>query len=182
MSLNQTFKISGSGLQNIVNTVRFQIGNAATFIADKMVMRMGIRVKMIHTVSDAQPGNLTQIGKQCQITVNSSKTDVGKFCSYIAVYYICRRMVVSGHQEIFDGFPLTAVFQHTYRLLSLKTITVTVTIAEHMISVNMFIFFLEIYFSVLIYSFLFYGRITLTEKIARWRGVFLSFFTGKESI
>ena len=25
MSLNQTFKISGSGLQNIVNTVRFQL-------------------------------------------------------------------------------------------------------------------------------------------------------------
>ena len=94
------------------NSLCFQIGHTAAFITDKMVMRMSIRVKMIYTVSDTQPGYLTQIGKQSQIPVNGSKTDVGKFCPYIAVNYICRRMVVSGHQETFDGFPLTAVFQH----------------------------------------------------------------------
>ena len=97
MTLDQAVKMSGSGLQNMINSLCFQIGHTAAFITDKMVMRMSIRVKMIYTVSDTQPGYLTQIGKQSQIPVNGSKTDVGKFCPYIAVNYICRRMVVSGH-------------------------------------------------------------------------------------
>ena len=58
-------------------------------------------------------------------------------------------------------------------------ITVTVTIAGQRGSVNLFIFFLENYFFNFIYSFLFYGRITVSrEASAGWA----SFFTGKEVI
>ena len=59
MTLDQAVKMSGSGLQNMINSLCFQIGHTAAFITDKMVMRMSIRVKMIYTVSDTQPGYLT---------------------------------------------------------------------------------------------------------------------------
>lgn len=120
-----------------------EVGHTFTPTADKMDMRMGIIIKMIHSVPQAQPGDLSEIGQQCEIAVNGPQADVGKFVSYMSVHHICRRVITSGHQELFNSLPLTAVFQRHFRFPSSKTIIVTIIIIVRNKVVNLFMDFLE---------------------------------------
>lgn len=142
MSLNLTVEILRGLIQRFVDTGKFQILYTSAARTNKMIMGTGICIKMIHSVSHAEPCNLTDIRQKSQITVYSAETDIRKLNFHIAVNYIRSRMIGSCHQEIFDGFPLTAVLQRHNQPPFHKTIIVTVTIAKDTPDVNMFILFL----------------------------------------
>lgn len=112
LPLNDSVKIPDGAVTDSRRNIHIEIGYTTTGITDKMVMGTGIIIKMIHPVAHAQSGDLAQSGQQCQIAVNGPQTDIGEFVSQIAVYHVGRRVILSGHQEIPDSFPLTAVFLH----------------------------------------------------------------------
>jgi len=112
--------IHGCPVKRIEGIRKFgvQVENAAAFRADKVIMTTGISIEVIHTVPKPESCDLTEVSKQGQVPVDSSKTDVWKVCTERVIYHICGRMIFACHKEALDRFPLTAVLQSRHCFIS----------------------------------------------------------------
>ena len=81
-------------------------------------------------VTDSKPEScdLTEVSKQGQVPVDSSKTDVWKVCAERVIYHICGRMIFACHKEAFDRFPLTAVLQSRHCFISYPIMIIVIVI------------------------------------------------------
>ena len=88
--------IHGCPVKRIEGIRKFgvQVENAAAFRADKVIMTAGIGIEVIHTVPKPKPCDLTEVSKQRQVPVDSSKTDVWKVCTERVIYHICGRKLL----------------------------------------------------------------------------------------
>lgn len=110
MTLYLSVEMSGGGIYDRMDTVHFQVDDLLAGSTDKMVVIGDIRVEVIHTVAHAQPLDLTDIGELRQIPVNRAKADVRILQAHVCVDNVGGRMILAGHQEIFDELSLPTVF------------------------------------------------------------------------
>ena len=106
MTFDITAKILCGNIGNAINTVHGQVDHSAAVAADEVIMRTGIGVEMIHSISQPEPLDLTDICQQGQVTVDRTETDVGILLSDIHVDNVGCRVVITFHQKVFDHVAL----------------------------------------------------------------------------
>lgn len=95
---------------NMIKTADLQICHVSAVRADKVIMRRSIRIKPFRTCPGGDLLNLSEPGKQGEIAVDRTETDVRIFPAYILIYRLCGRMITPPREKIPYGFPLSAVF------------------------------------------------------------------------
>jgi len=126
MSLNKTGETFLSFLINKVLVVHPDVQEGVAFSAYKMRMGFHMSVKPVGAVG-CNLYDLAQINQKSKIPVNGSQADIGKLLPHVHINGIRSRVVIAGHQEVLDGFPLAAVFQCWHKNLLSIMITITVS-------------------------------------------------------
>ncbi len=109
LSFDIAFKTLAGIFDYMFHKRKVKIGNLSAFQTDKVIMGRSVIIKMVRAVSYPEPCNLTDIGKQSQIPLHCSQTDIGKRFAHIHIDNIRSRMVFSCGQKFFYGIPLFAM-------------------------------------------------------------------------
>ena len=64
MTVYMAIKISPGNILNPLDAVHLQIHDTATFRAHEMIMRGSICIKMVNSIADPQPLDLTDLGQE----------------------------------------------------------------------------------------------------------------------
>lgn len=94
--------------------IKMNVFHASTLVTGKVTVGSRISIESVRSVT-GKLLDLSQLGQKRQISVYRSKTDIGELLSYMSIYRVGSRMIVSCHQEFFNTFPLPAFFQCCHR-------------------------------------------------------------------
>ena len=83
-----------------------------------MVVRRGVGIEMILSVSTGELLDLSELHEEIQVAVNGSETDIREFITDAGINGICCGVILSSHQTCLDGLALTAVFQYFHKKLT----------------------------------------------------------------
>jgi len=86
----------------MVEPLHTQILHTSTLFAYKVVMWSCITVKTIRSHSGGDRLYLTNIRQQCQIPIDRPKTDPWEFFLNIFIYSLCRWVIGTRSQKIFN--------------------------------------------------------------------------------
>lgn len=126
VSLDLTAEIFLCSFHDVIDVFHFQIEHIVAAAADEMIMGLGIVVETFCAVSGVDAVDLAKLGKQTEIAVDGSETDIWIDLPEILINSICCGMVLAPGEKMFDRFSLAAVFYICH--ISSKTIIIPVLI------------------------------------------------------
>ena len=104
-------------VNNLVGIRKKNILNTSAPSANYMMMRGGVSIKMIDTVTDIKSVDFSDIRQKGQIPINGTQADIGILLTNMHINCVSSGMILSTYQKGLNAFSLTTIFQRFNHLL-----------------------------------------------------------------